>query len=529
MNPGHASMAINFNIAAPFSINASQHPNRLALWADGREFTYGEMLTLVRRTAGWLGHRTAGGPRYVGILATRSWQACVGILGAAWAGATYMPLNMSQPPEALAQLLKRNKLDALITDPAGARKLTPEVLQVAPEKILVPSDVNVDSSGDRTVSTFETLPEGEPFEPATVRSNDLAYVEFTSGSTGIPKGVMIPNGGVAHFLDYMRRRYQFTCEDRVAETADTSFDISVFDMFITWSTGASLHVVPKTQAIAPAKFIRDRRITVWFSVPSVATAMSRMGMLTPGAFPSLRVSLFSGEPLPVKAAIAWRDAAPSSVVDNLYGPTEATVVCLYERVSDEVNITQGRDIVAIGRPFDGADAAVWDENDNLVSPGVPGELVICGPQLALGYLGDAEKTAARFVEKNGKRWYRTGDIAFEEESGIFHHLGRMDHQVKVLGHRVELEEIETHLRRVYRTDSVAAVAWPVEFGAATGIVGFVSSPSAAVPSDTNDELRKRMPHYMVPRAVHVLDALPTNTSGKVDRKALARMLEQGKL
>jgi D-alanine--poly(phosphoribitol) ligase subunit 1 len=486
------------------------------------------MLTVVRRTANWLGSNERSGPRYVGILATRSWQACAGILGAAWAGATYMPLNMSQPPDALIQLLRQIKLDALITDQAGARKLTPEVLQAAPKKILVPSEAHPEMPGGHTLQTFETLPDGAPFDPISVRSDDLAYVEFTSGSTGTPKGVMIPNGGVAHFLDFMQRRYHFTLEDRVAETADTSFDISVFDMFVTWSTGASLHVVPKTQAIAPAKFIRDRKITVWFSVPSVATAMSRMSMLAPGAFPSLRVSLFSGEPLPVKAAIAWQEAAPNSVVDNLYGPTEATVVCLYERVGEDVNVTEGRDIVAIGRPFDGADAAVWDESGNTVPSGTAGELAICGPQLALGYLDDPEKTAARFVENSGKRWYRTGDIAYQDESGLFHHLGRMDHQVKVLGHRVELEEIETHLRRVYRTDSVAAVAWPIEFGAATGIVGFVSSPRAAA-TGSNDELRKRMPHYMVPRTVHILDALPTNTSGKVDRKALTRMLEQGAL
>jgi amino acid adenylation domain-containing protein len=521
-------MATNFNIAWPFSVTASQHPGRLAIWADGQELTYGEMLAIVQRTASWLGNSDRTGPRYVGILATRSWQACAGVLGAAWAGATYMPLNMSQPPEALIQLLQQIRLDALIADHAGARKLTSEVLQAAPQKILVPSDANLELPVGRPLQTFEKLPEGVRFEPRSVRSNDLAYVEFTSGSTGTPKGVMIPNGGVAHFLDFMQRRYHFTSEDRVAETADTSFDISVFDMFITWSTGASLHVVPKTQAIAPAKFIRDRKITVWFSVPSVATAMSRMGMLTPGAFPSLRVSLFSGEPLPVKAAIAWREAAPNSVVDNLYGPTEATVVLLYERVGEQVNVTKGRDIVAIGRPFDGAEAAVWDDSANPVSPGIAGELVISGPQLAHGYLDDAEKTAARFVENNGKRWYRTGDIAYQDESGLFHHLGRMDHQVKVLGHRVELEEIETHLRRIYRTDSVAAVAWPIEFGAATGIVGFVSSPRAAA-TDSNDELRKRMPHYMVPRTIHVLDALPMTTSGKVDRKALARMLEQGAL
>ena len=514
----------NFNVAWPFSCNAREHTGKLAVCADGKEWTYCETLTVVRRIANWL---SAGGkvrPRYVGILASRSWGACVGILGTAWSGATYVPLNLSQPPEALVRLLDRLSLDAVIADSSGMQHLTADVIPHLPHKVLVPESEVPHVNSDWC--TFADLPEECAFEPRPVAAECPAYVEFTSGSTGTPKGVVIPNGAVHHFRRIMQERYQIRPGDRIAETADTTFDISVFNMFMTWNAGASLHVIPKTQALAPAKFIRDHAITVWFSVPSVAAAMSRMNMLANEAFPTLRVSLFSGEPLPSQLAMAWKKAAPHSVLDNLYGPTEATVICLYERVGETPNISRERGIVAIGKPLEGTEAAVWDSSHCRVARGASGELALAGPQLALGYLSDPEKTSARFVEREGKRWYLTGDLAYQDEQGVFHHLGRIDNQVKVRGHRVELEEIEAHLREVYRTTSAVAVAWPTEFGAASGVVAFVSAPGK-IPDEATDELRRRMPLYMVPGRVHVLTELPTNSSGKVDRKILTQRLQEG--
>ena len=526
MRARQIAMGPKFNLAGPFFAAARQYPDRVAICADGSERSYHEALTTVQAIANWLAETGEKPPQYVGILASRSWEACVGILGTAWAGATYLPLNLSQPEDSLVQLLRRIKLDALIADQAGGLKLTAEVMQHAPRNILVPAAQEPPGKTQHSVQTFQALEVGSPFAPKSVAPDAAAYIEFTSGSTGTPKGVVIPNRAVSHFLGVMQRRYEIQPDDRIAETADTSFDISVFNMFMSWAAGASLHVVPRTQAIAPAKFIRDHDITVWFSVPSVAAAMNRMGMLAPDVFPSLRVSLFSGEPLPAKIATAWRRASPNSVVDNLYGPTEATVICMCERVGEEVSITKERDVVAIGRPLEGTEAAIWDSFRNCLADGATGELVISGPQLALGYLNDPDKTGARFQEKDGKRWYLTGDLAYQEESGLFHHLGRIDNQVKVLGHRVELEEVETHLRRIYETDSVAAVAWPTEFGSATGIVGFVSAPKAA-DAELKNELRKCMPAFMVPGIVHILDTMPTNSSGKVDRKTLAQKLQMG--
>jgi D-alanine--poly(phosphoribitol) ligase subunit 1 len=516
-------MRQNLNLAWNFFLSANQYSSRPCIFAHDREYTYKQVLHRVGSIANWLSDSGNSSPRHIGILGTRSFEACCGILASAWTGAAYIPLNLSQTADALTRLLKWLDLDAIIVDHAGAEKLTPDVIPDLPPKVLIPDSATAERNNWRK---FLSLQQECNFEPRAVAGDGPGYIEFTSGSTGTPKGVVIPNKAVSHFLRIMQERYAIQPEDRIAETADTSFDISVFNMFMTWRTGASLHIVPKKQAIAPLKFIQEQKITVWFSVPSVAVAMSRMGMLKPGALPTLRVSLFSGEPLPSKAALAWGEAACNSVVDNLYGPTEATVICLCERVGETPNVTAERDVISIGTPLEGTEASIWDTSRRPLPANTPGELVLGGQQLALGYLGDAEKTAARFVEQNRKRWYLTGDLAYQDEQGRFHHLGRIDNQIKIRGYRVELEEVETHLRHAYRTSSAAAVAWPVEYGMASGIVAFVTEPGRTG-DEATEELRLHMPLYMFPSKVHVLADLPSNSSGKIDRKALTQKLAEG--
>jgi non-ribosomal peptide synthetase component F len=310
----------------------------------------------------------------------------------------------------------------------------------------------------------------------------------------------------------------------VSQTFELVFDVSVFDMFMTWGAGATLYVVPESQLMGPARFIRDNRLTVWYSVPSVVPFMLRMGMLKPGGFPDLRHSLFIGEPLPLASAQAWQAAAPNSVVENTYGPTEATVVCLGQTVTDPPRVTASRGIVAIGRPYPGVEAAVVDAGFSPLPPGEPGELVLAGGQLAKGYFRDPELTSARFPTVCGKRWYRTGDLVYQDEDLIFHHLGRMDNQVKVLGHRVELEEVDAHLRAILGTDLVATVAWPVNDGSFAGLVAFHCGGSLSC-QEAREAMQKRVPAYMVPAQIRAVEAMPLGASGKIDRKALFRQLD----
>jgi non-ribosomal peptide synthetase component F len=334
---------------------------------------------------------------------------------------------------------------------------------------------------------------------------------------------MISAGAMTHFLRVVQEHCNLNAEDRIAATIDITFDLSFFNIFMAWKTGASVHVVPASDVIAPAKFIRERLITVWLTVPSTANFMRRMHMLKPGSFPALRHMLFCGEPLPLISAVACQKAAPNSLVENFYGPTEATVFCTAEPVGQHPNITSGRDIVAIGRPLPGTEIAILDSNLNFLPPNQPGQIALSGPQLAQGYYGDSALTERRFPVIKGSRWYLTGDLGCQDPSGIFHFLGRIDNQIKVLGHRVELEEVETHLREICKSDMVAAFGWPVVHGSAQGLVAFVSGTECS-PSQVTELMKKRVVGYMVPNVVHMLQTLPINSNGKIDRKALVRLL-----
>ncbi|HEX6842611.1 MAG TPA: amino acid adenylation domain-containing protein [Stellaceae bacterium] len=523
---------LNCNLALFVHRHSLAAPERPALCANGETLSYRELARRARNVAGALRDVGVQPGARVAILASRSVAAYAGMLGASWVGAAYMPINLSVPERRLIEVLDIAKPAALVADETGTELLSNRVMEAAPPLVLTAHEDAKCGCAPRQhqqVRAMSTLDEvGPAYEPAFVGPGDMAYLMFTSGSTGAPKGVMVPSGAVHHYLSCVRARYPLTPDDRVAAPTDLSFDLSVNDMFLAWDSGASLHVVPAAQAMAPGKFIKERAMTAWLSVPSVIGMMRRVKMLRPASFPSLRYSLFCGEPLPLSAAQAWQEAAPNSIVDNLYGPTEATVACLWEAVGTAPPVTPERAIIAIGRPFPGMAAAIVEPTapNRFLAPGERGELALSGPQLALGYFGAPELTAKRFPSIDGKRWYLTGDMAYQDADQRFHHLGRIDNQVKVNGYRVELEEVEAHLRAVCSTELVAAVAWPVAHGSATGIVGFHVSKTLT-PEVVRDELARRIPAYMMPNRIHVVGALPLNANGKVDRHALIAQLNSG--
>ena len=231
------------------------------------------------------------------------------------------------------------------------------MLEIAPSRILFGASAKPSQSALRFqgigFDSFSDLADEGPDQPVTVAGDALVYIIFTSGTTGTPKGVMIEAESVAQFIEIMHRRFRFGADNRVAEASELTFDASVFDMFMAWSAGAALYVMQAAQLMAPAKFIRDHELTIWFSVPSTASFMGRMKMLKPGAFPSLRCSIFAGEALSVATAQAWQIAAPNSIVENFYGPTEVTVDCIAQRLEDPPYVTRNRGTLAIGTPFPG--------------------------------------------------------------------------------------------------------------------------------------------------------------------------------
>jgi acyl-coenzyme A synthetase/AMP-(fatty) acid ligase len=287
-------------------------------------------------------------------------------------------------------------------------------------------------------------------------------------------------------------------------------------------------VVPSVNAVSPARFIRERRLTVWGSAPAAIAWLRDTRSLQPGSLPSLRYSSFGGEPLPLASVRAWQAAAPNSVVDNLYGPTEATVDCAGQRVEpgETPVVTPERGVLAIGTPHPGSELAVFGPDRRRLPACEVGELGIAGLQLAVGYFEAPGLTDERYPIIDGQRWFLTGDLAMQDENGLFHHMGRLDNQIKIHGHRVELEEIEAHLRALTQIDQVAAVAWPVADGVALAIVGFVAPCGVSV-NLLREALRQRLPPHMVPSTIHQLAALPVTTTGKLDRRALIDRLAAG--
>lgn len=515
-------MSADYNIAAGFFQSVDQGAERLFYSDAGIDVTYGEMGATVARLAAFLSRN--GRPRRVGILATRSFEAYAGILAAGMAGAAYVPINLKWPEQRIVQLLAILELDALVTDANGARLLTPAVLAAAPDIIVVADpSVAVTPRADQQVVRLGAIDDAPLRAPVPVAAGDLAYVIFTSGTTGTPKGVMISAGALASYLEQSRPWTCLTPADRLAETCDVTFDLTVHNLFLAAEAGASLHILSALEMMAPGRFVRARSITVWMSVPTLIAMMRKNGALKPGIFPSLRLSIFCGEPLPVAAAQAWAEAAPDGVVENIYGPTEGTVICLRQRLTHPPVATPGREILAIGTPYETMQVAILDENKRPLPDGAPGEIALSGPQLAIGYLNATEEHASRFREIDGRRWYLTGDLGMRDSDGIFHHLGRTDNQVKVKGNRIELEEVEAHLRRAADSEVVAVVAWPVVDGAAQGLIAFCASRQ---PADTiTAAMLETLPRYMVPGRIEILQSLPVNINGKIDRRALAQRLD----
>lgn len=533
MKPMQPADDQGFNLATPVHYHSLRDPARPAIVCENVGFSYGELADRSRRIAAALrscpGWGTGEGVlSRVGILASRSIDACAGVLGTSWAGGTYIPMGLKSPEDRLIAIMGQSRLSALICDVQGAKLLTERMQAACPPLVLMPEPGRYLPAGcNRKLDILDPQdlpPVAEAFPPAPIQATDLAYIIFTSGTTGPPKGVMISAAAVRHYVEVVTGLLGLNANDRALEVCELSFDFSVLDMLATWQVGASLHVLPASQVLNAVKFARDNRLTVWNSVPSLVGMLHQMKTLLPAALPDVRLTVFGGEPLPLSIVEVWRQAAPNSVVHNLYGPTEVTISCLSQPVTNPPLVTPHRNVIAIGSPFPDLDAAILTPDRQFISTDEPGELALSGIQLAQGYLNAGELTAARFPVIQGKRWYLTGDLAFRDSSGAFHHLGRIDNQVKVLGNRVELEEIDTYLRELSQAELVATVAWPVSDGNAKGLIAFVAA-SAVKTEQILAGLKRRLPTYAVPSRIVGIAEMPLNQNGKVDRGALLRLLE----
>ncbi len=523
------------SLASGFLCASQKFPSRPALELDGKSLTYAELGGIAASFAATLTkHLPFGEPPLTAVFAHRSVTAFAGVLAALLRGHGYVPLNRTFPPERTRLMLQSAGCKAIIVDAASQEQLEVILPGIKEKMVLLLSDADDVRSlavrwpqhvflgrSDLELSGTWSLPK--------LSRDAIAYVLFTSGSTGTPKGVMVSHRNVLHYVDYITRRYAISEFDRVSQNFDMTFDLSVHDMFVAWQRGACVCCPGKKEMIKPGRFIKEAQLTIWFSVPSTAVFMKRFGELKPGLYPGLRLSLFCGEALPVDLAKAWSSAAPNSIIENLYGPTELTIACTAYRLDgaqSSVECEQG--LVPIGAPFDGMEAMVVREDLTEVDPGDDGELLMTGPQLSLGYWRDGERTERAFVAPPGKKqsYYRTGDRVRRPLPGKpIVYLGRVDNQIKILGHRVELGEIEAVVRKISGVDGVVALGWPVTSSGADGIEVFLQTDLVDV-KILQEKFKSALPTYMVPRSVRLLPRFPLNANGKFDRGALINLLRK---
>jgi amino acid adenylation domain-containing protein len=517
-----------------FIESAERFPARPALVVDGESLSYGDLRTLAGKIATAIRGYEQTSFRLAALLAHRSRTAYAGVLGVLGAGKGYVPINCKFPIRRSRRMLALSGCNVLVVGKeclAQLQHLLPELEQAL--TVILPDVADVDGlAAEHPRHHFVSSEQVEKAEVASMRpevsSDATAYLLFTSGSTGEPKGVPISQSNVRSYIEYVCERYKVNEHDRFSQEFDQTFDLSVHDMFVCWERGACLCCVPDKSVMAPAKFIRDNRLTMWFSVPSVVGLLAKMRLLSRGCFPSLRFSLFCGEPLSVDYARQWQDAAPNSIVENLYGPTEATIAITHYRW-DQTRSTKEclNGIVPIGWIFPRQQFRIVDEQGKAVPLGEQGELCLSGSQVSNGYWNDPQKTEQQFVRlpaEGDAVWYRTGDVIKQDSRGCLYYLGRIDQQVKIRGYRVELQEIEAVLRKACGAEQVVSIAWPVENGSADGVAAFVSGVQTLDQDHVIASCSHTLPDYMVPKKIYLLDEMPLNPNGKIDRRKLANLL-----
>jgi amino acid adenylation domain-containing protein len=509
-------------LAAGFLASAERFPDRPAVETAGLAVSYAELRRRAVAIAAALEATAPPEPPLTAVFANRGATAYAAVLGTLLRGHGYVPMNPRYPAERNRAILERSGCATLVADADSAEAVLATLAGVRRRLRVLIVDRFPSAAERRRFTPHEAfgVGDGEAQIASTQSDDPAAYVLFTSGSTGRPKGVLVRQSHVRAFLDAVATRYDFDERDRFSQMFDLTFDLSAFDLLVAWEHGACVCVPRRGDELKPSDFIRSAGLTVWFSVPSVAMLLQRFRVLRPAAFPSLRLSLFCGEALPAVLARAWGAAATASLVENLYGPTEATIACTAHRFTG----AEVSGLVPIGTPLGQTRVRVVDESLREAPAGTPGELLLAGPQVVDGYFDDEAETAKAFVTLPGLgHAYRTGDRVVAGPDGTLAFLGRLDSQIKVLGHRVELEEIEAIIREVAAADAIA-VGWPRTETGAAGIVAIVAG--AVDTAELRRQLAGRLPDYMVPRAIHIVSELPLNANGKRDRRAAAAMLEK---
>ena len=501
-----------------FSQSASNYPNKIAVSCEEKSISYRELDETSNSLAHALIANGVERQTFVPFFLTKSIKSIQSILGVLKTDCSYVPIDIHSPAQRLNSILKSTSAQHLIVDNESLDLIS----SLLPAKEL-PKLLNIDN-----IDRSDTRP--------LLNQNlsiDIAYVLFTSGSTGTPKGVMIPHRAIIDYIDWCVEVYQITDKDEIANHAPLYFDNSTFDIYTAFKSGATLHLVhDELNVVIPSlvKWIEQRQITLFFCVPSVLTLLMQSRRLKPGLFSHLKHVICAGESLPPTTLRFWMETYPQIQYINMYGPTEITVDCSFHKIEEVPDETVHN--IPIGKPRNNMELFVRLDDGGLSQEnGSKGELLVRGTSVAYGYLGDQKRTEESFIQNPLHNnfhdlLYCTGDVVEIDDMGRYLFLGRVDDQIKFLGHRIELGEIESAMASLpYVSEAVVCFRQENEYEETHAEIGALVNLSSGEISDLKKSLAKLLPAYMVPTHIKPFqEQYPRTPNGKYDRKAIKEIL-----
>ena len=498
------------NVLSYLENSYARFPDRCAVTDDCRSYSYNEFYHLTRRVGSGLAKLTSQ-RQAVAVYMEKNADAVAAFFGAQWAGCFYSVLNTELPVSRLNQIVEQLEPPVIVT----SRELEDKAIEAFPGQKIVCLEALAETKEDAAALAAIQ---------AKAIDTDPLYVNFTSGSTGVPKGIVVSSRSVLDFIGCFTELFHITEEDVIANQAPFDFDVSVKDIYSAMKVGATLAVVPRRLFSVPTElidFLCEKRATtlIWaVSALCLITGFHALDYKTPETIQKI---LFSGEVMPLKALKEFRKHLPDVTYVNLYGPTEITCNCTYHILDRDRDYAAG---IPIGIPFPNEDVFLLDgENRAVTEPDTEGEICVRGTALALGYYRCPEQNAAQFTQNPlnpnyPERIYRTGDLGRYNEAGELVFSGRKDFQIKYMGHRIELEEIEREMNAIDGVERACCLFDEKR----SRLKGFYTGTIEQ--GQLHSIMKQNLPGFMVPGILRQVESMPLNKNGKIDRKALAAMV-----